>query len=75
VTSRGIRLRRVAAVFALILVLPRLAAACPACFAASSARVSNMYLVSGLLLSLLPFAIVGSIACWWRRRFASGEQP
>jgi hypothetical protein len=47
------------------------ALACPACFAASSGRVSRMYLLSGLLLSFLPLAIVGGIAWWWWRRHGS----
>jgi hypothetical protein len=61
-------------IVACLICLPRIAAACPACFAASDQRVSRMYFASGLLLSLLPLAIIGGIARWWWRRFAAGEQ-
>lgn len=61
--------RRVVPLAALaVAVVPRVAAACPACFAASDARVARMYLLTAALLSLLPFAVVGGIAWWWRRR-------
>ncbi len=53
-------------VVAVLLFVPRLAAACPACFAASDVRVARMYMLTAALLSLLPLAIVGGIAWWWR---------
>jgi hypothetical protein len=55
----------------LVALVPRIAAACPACFAASDARVGQMYVITALLLSVLPFAVVGGIAWWcWRRQAA-----
>jgi hypothetical protein len=68
--SRAARLARRAVPLATLglAVVPRVAAACPACFAASDARVARMYLVTAALLSVLPFAVVGGIAWWWRRR-------
>ncbi|MDX2168945.1 MAG: hypothetical protein SF182_17870 [Deltaproteobacteria bacterium] len=57
-----------------VVLLPRLAAACPACFAASDARVAHMYVLTALLLSALPFGVVLGIAWWcWRRQPAADE--
>ena len=56
----------------LALATRRVAAACPACFAASEARVADMYLISAALLSMLPFGIVAAIVWWWRRRQVAG---
>lgn len=61
-----------AAVGLLLLLAPRLAAACSACFVASDARVARMFVVTAALLSVLPFAIVGGIAWWSWRRVATG---
>jgi hypothetical protein len=57
------------------LALPRVAAACPACFAASDGRVAQMYVLTALLLSVLPFAVVGGIAWWCWRRQAAVDDP
>lgn len=57
-----------------VALLPRIAAACPACFAASEGRVAQMYVATALLLSLLPFAVVGGIAWWWWRRQAALDE-
>ncbi|MEO8605568.1 MAG: hypothetical protein ABI629_23570 [bacterium] len=70
----GLRWRAAAVAAILLVLMPRLALACPACFAASSDRVSRMYFVSGLLLSILPLVIIGGIAFWCRGRFAATER-
>ncbi|HLI82207.1 MAG TPA: hypothetical protein VKV03_19605 [Candidatus Binataceae bacterium] len=41
--------------------LPGIAAACPACFAASGARTISAYYASTMLLSLMPFALLGGV--------------
>jgi hypothetical protein len=41
--------------------MPRVAAACPACFAASNARTVSAYYASTMLLSLMPFALIGGV--------------
>ena len=40
---------------------PSLAAACPACFGASDARTISAYYASTVLLSLMPFALIGGV--------------
>jgi hypothetical protein len=39
--------------------LPSIAAACAACFGASDARTISAYYASTVLLSLMPFALIG----------------
>lgn len=63
---------RVVAALGLAGLLPSPAGACPACFAASDARVADMYLLTAALLSVLPFAIVAAVA-WWCWRHAGGS--
>jgi hypothetical protein len=41
--------------------LPSIAAACPACFGASSTRTISAYYASTMLLSLMPFALIGGV--------------
>ena len=41
--------------------LPSIAAACPACFGASDARTISAYYASTMLLSLMPFALIGGV--------------
>jgi len=41
--------------------MPKLAAACPACFAASDQRTVAAYYASTMLLSLMPFAAIGVV--------------
>ncbi len=41
--------------------LPSIAAACPACFGASNARTISAYYASTVLLSLMPFALIGGV--------------
>jgi len=40
---------------------PRIATACPACFAASNARTISAYYASTMLLSLMPFVAIGGV--------------
>ena len=40
---------------------PSIAAACPACFGASSARTIAAYYASTMLLSLMPFLAIGGV--------------
>lgn len=44
-----------------IALLPSIAAACPACFGASDARTISAYYASTVLLSLMPFALIGGV--------------
>lgn len=41
--------------------LPSMAAACPTCFGASDARTISAYYASTVLLSLMPFALIGGV--------------
>lgn len=43
------------------------ASACPVCFAASGPRAAEVYYLSTVMLSLLPFAVVASIIAVARR--------
>ena len=54
---------------ALIALLPRLARACPVCFAGSNERVLPAYYLTAAFMILLPLAIVGLFAGWLRQRF------
>jgi hypothetical protein len=40
---------------------PAVAAACPKCYGASGPQVLSMYYLSTLILTLLPFAVLGTI--------------
>ncbi len=54
---------------------PVAARACPVCFAASSPRVLNSYIVTAALLTLLPFTIIGAgvaLAMYIRRHSQVG---
>ncbi len=53
----------------LVALLPRLAHACPACFAASNERVLPSYYLTGVFMTLVPLVIVGLFARWLRQRF------
>ena len=44
-----------------MLMIPKIAAACPACFAASDKRTVAAYYASTMLLSLMPFAAIGIV--------------
>ena len=55
------RLSTIAGWLFAVAALPLPAAACPACYGASGPRVLLSYYLSTILLSLLPFAIVGTI--------------
>ncbi len=41
--------------------LPSLALACPLCFAASGSRAYLAYYISTVLLSTMPFALIGAV--------------
>jgi hypothetical protein len=51
----------VGCVLALLVVVPARTLACPNCFASSAGHVLDTYYFSTLMLSLLPFAVVGAI--------------
>ncbi|MFQ5668017.1 MAG: hypothetical protein ACE5I7_16500 [Candidatus Binatia bacterium] len=60
-----------------LLASPLAAGACPLCYGSSSGRVTNAYYLSTLMLSVLPFAVVGVVAAVaWRvrRRARNGER-
>lgn len=46
----------------MLLLIPRLAFACPACFAASNPGGLRAYYLSTVLLSTMPFVMIGAIA-------------
>jgi hypothetical protein len=56
-------MKKVAFAFAAVAsaLMPKVAAACPACFAASDNRTLAAYYASTLLLSLMPFALIGGV--------------
>lgn len=56
--------------------MPKVAAACPACFSASDKRTLAAYYASTMLLSLMPFAAIGVVvlgAYAMRNRAAEAE--
>ena len=57
-----------AAALALAALRPGAALACPACFSASTDGVLVAYLVSAVVMTLLPLALVGGLVLWVRRR-------
>jgi uncharacterized BrkB/YihY/UPF0761 family membrane protein len=56
-------MKRLTTVLALLVaeLMPGIAAACPACYAASDARTISAYYASTMLLSLMPFALIGGV--------------
>ena len=56
-------MKTVASIFFLFAteVWPSVAAACPACFGASNARTISAYYASTMLLSLMPFLLIGGV--------------
>lgn len=57
--------------------LPSAALACPNCYAASSQRTIMAYYASTMLLTLMPFALIGGVilAVFLMRNRASREGP
>ncbi len=55
---------------------PAVAAACPKCYGASSPQVLSSYYLSTLMLTLLPFAVLGTIAAigWHFKRRAESAR-
>jgi hypothetical protein len=52
----------VAAMLGLVLALmPSIVMACPACFAASSERTLRAYYLSTMLLTVMPFVLIGGV--------------
>ena len=47
-----------------IFLISTLADACPNCFGSTDKKVLYTYYVSAIFLSIMPFAIIGSIAGW-----------
>lgn len=68
------RLRRLAVsafMLALAVLAPAAALACPTCYASASQRVISSYVLSAVILTLLPFAIIAigaGIALYLRRQ-------
>ncbi|MGO9450668.1 MAG: hypothetical protein ACLQDV_06415 [Candidatus Binataceae bacterium] len=72
--SRVIRLLAAGSLMpAAIALAPAIASACPACFAASGARGLHAYYLSTMLLSTMPFLLIGTIVtiAYVARRHAS----
>ena len=67
-TRRLWRLKSAVLTATLVALLPRLAHACPACFAASNERVVPIYYLTAGFMTLLPLVIVGLFARWLRQR-------
>ena len=44
--------------------IPSIAAACPQCLASSDQQIVKTYYLSALILSAMPFAIIGGIVGW-----------
>ena len=51
-------------IVATILLVPPAAGACPKCFESADPQVLRTYYLSALLLSTIPFGIIGSILGW-----------
>lgn len=69
---------RALAVAALIVLSPALALACPVCFAAAGSRAYLAYYVSTVLLSTMPFALIGAAigaAYLLRNRRKNAHEP
>ena len=67
---------RIALVVALVLgagLLPDAAAACSVCYAGAE-ESRKAFLLTTVLLSMLPIAMFGSLFWWFRRRFRELEQ-
>jgi hypothetical protein len=64
---RAARVRSSLFVVAVLAASPLAALACPNCYASSDTRVLHTYYFSAFLLTLLPFAIIGSILMVARR--------
>jgi len=61
-----------------VIVLPSVALACPNCYAASSQRTIMAYYASTMLLTLMPFALIGGVILavfLMRNRPPSAEDP
>ena len=52
---------------------PVAAVACPVCFSAANGRVLEMYYLTAALMTLLPLAVLGTVAVWLRHRFNAAE--
>jgi hypothetical protein len=57
-----------AAASAALLALPRVAEACAVCMSGRDDDTQRAFLLGTLLLSGLPFALIGGLALWIRRR-------
>jgi hypothetical protein len=61
---------------ATILLAPASSAlACPACFASSSPKTLTAFYISTLLLTAMPFALIGGFVMFLRRRSLGAPQP
>lgn len=57
-----------------VIILPSVALACPNCYAASNQRTILAYYTSTMLLTLMPFALIGGVilAVYLMRNRAAG---
>lgn len=53
--------------------VPAVAWACPVCFSATSQRVLHSYYVTAVVLTLMPFLLVGGFVVWLVRRTRNGS--
>jgi hypothetical protein len=60
-------MKRIALAAAAVLV-PGVAAACPVCFSAANPQVLETYYFTVSLMTFLPFAMIGGLVVWLRRR-------
>ena len=68
---------RLAGIVGAVLSSPTGVLACPACYASSSTRVLNFYYLSTAMLTLLPFAVVGTlvvVGLHFKRQAALGQE-
>jgi hypothetical protein len=68
------RFLRTAAAGGLAASLPKIALACPVCFAGGSERLLHAYYLTALFMTLLPLVIIGLFAGWLRRQFKNAPQ-
>lgn len=65
---------RASVLAALLFIAPRASQACAKCFGASDTKVLRTYLLSGVMLSLLPIALLAFIG-WMVRRLLAPTEP
>lgn len=69
-TVRGRPGRRTTLAGALVAAVhPTASFACAVCFSETNARVLDAYYLTAVLLTLLPFVLLGTFAAWLRRHY------